>query len=1188
MFTDPKLEGFASAPDGQETLQMMYRNMFLVLFKWGARHDAADVRKKMKMRNETPAPEFKDNDPILAAQFGNMWRGNSKWAIPVLLDVFAYGETDEGKELQARHAKRKNNEVVTYLHKHAQADFYRNLMPELERRGWGMLNGGMKIQAPPSVNNGTVFNNNLKSVLDTVEKMYSELLPVVTELRKRDEESRGADSLKRSPSPLPGGESEATKLIQPEYAYGKIVEAAAWHIPNCIRQEKSFTAKQGKKALVVLARIQALELSKMMYQDGDMPNLSWLPPGSESFDTNNHGWGRTHDLKLIKTMLTHGNFTESENQFKDFVSRQLHVEVFGAPYNGEKMGRDVECDDMRDAASERAAALVNSDQFGMLLRNNLCEMEIRRWYRLEFREGKWWAPTSEAEKARVEEERKQQGEKKVEAKEEGKEAANVGESVEVATMHDDVIIVETTTTATIAAAAAAAAPRPAPPAPEFPNRNWIMRRLTSLCTRYLGKHSLLTMQAQGNFLTTFEPRCPANALATLLLQCACRELNEKKFVLLLALATKELELGKANKTSLGAAELAVCVKEIRAAAAMFRSHALSSANKLRNLLGLSPIQAVQQFNQPMQIVNRPRSRPPPKVEAKKLNPTNGEASLQSAIGDLLRKQRKIASGKEVVVAEKDKEKPPIKLVQAEMIILESLIYLGIPVLPRSKQKKDGGGFMVSWLQIKKKATDQVEKNLMDAQRDKKMAWGMLESRKAQYGAIMATAGEHTRELQSLQTVIQVDMLHYDQCESTARAATATASLMNELCVESPPEHVPKDVDFVCASSLNFAKVALLLLQAVSETFDIQTKKQAKGKSSDGGLGSQVLAEAQGVKEKWMCILSLCDETVNTIGYKMYQYRKSTVHGRLLAQSALAAGSCVVYAEMNGKNSRNFFAQFAQQTMLRSVFFESSINEIANGMKKVIRDIQSAGDLWQQPTYWSAQCDLGLLSALMELGWDSVEEIYQSQRYQIATTHSRWAEKDKLTYQLPMVAAADGSMQVDTRVVQARLLVQTRAVIQIRANHLTRELCKHIVGVQQSQTNVAQAEARKLEEAKKLHEAAAKQQLLQQQLLQQQLLQQQQAANSQMAMMMGGTGGGESGGGEDKSVAGVVLQMSASAAGDAEVENKEPEQNKGGTKREGDGGAGGGLLASPPPAKKAKQSNTIEAFFVSPKQAKKEE
>jgi len=97
-----------------------------------------------------------------------------------------------------------------------------------------------------------------------------------------------------------------------------------------------------------------------------------------------------------------------------------------------------------------------------------------------------------------------------------------------------------------------------------------------------------------------------------------------------------------------------------------------------------------------------------------------------------------------------------------------------------------------------------------------------------------------------------------------------------------------------------------------------------------------------------------------------------------------------------KDARSIFAQISQQTRLREVYLKLGLNGVAKKANKVINKMAKAGDVWEdQPDWWAGQCDLGLLTGLLERGWRGFESIFTGDRYRLMATHKEAGAKGDL-------------------------------------------------------------------------------------------------------------------------------------------------------------------------------------------------
>jgi hypothetical protein len=569
--------------------------------------------------------------------------------------------------------------------------------------------------------------------------------------------------------------------------------------------------------------------------------------------------------------------------------------------------------------------------------------------------------------------------------------------------------------------------------------------------------------------------------------------------------------------------------------------------------------------------------------------------------------------------EKEKKKDPssegLKLVQAEVIILERLMHFGIPVMPKTSDKKSLG-FMVSWLTLRKSCLDtamskfeEARQNFSDQSRKVLALKQRLESAFVSFqqsGGQNLTgqkAGPPDKQIKAMNQLLEFGLNDERMAHRELVAAQATLGVMEELTAEAPCDGLTgsSGSQFICPVSFGFARISLLLLHAVLDTFPApdRTRKQSRGKTSDAGLGAMIIDEGIMVKNKWQKALGLYRDVSSIPGCSSIAYTKSTVYLREKLRNA--EGRLVLAVELNSKLARTCFGQFAQQTMLRTCYYELQIGSIAQVMKKIVREIETSGDDWMQPLWWTAQCDLGLLSGLMEVGWDGIEQIFTNPRYQLTTTFAKWVEKDMEKKRLenekkkleaetpkppvvvdltaddeaPAQAQAVGAAEIaqkaeeeEKKQRQKTSQMQTRAVIQIRANHLVRELTKVMLTMNRSSQNAQLANQQRLFAAQQ----AAKQE---KQRAEQQAAAARTAAQASAAQMQTQS---------EIARGGIGLTLNL-ATQDIEAENQQPEaiNKEAGRKRPGEGlppsmGVLGGLEQSTSGSAKKSKPGDITAYF----------
>lgn len=216
--------------------------------------------------------------------------------------------------------------------------------------------------------------------------------------------------------------------------------------------------------------------------------------------------------------------------------------------------------------------------------------------------------------------------------------------------------------------------------------------------------------------------------------------------------------------------------------------------------------------------------------------------------------------------------------------------------------------------------------------------------------------------------------------------------------------------------LMFAKRAIMLLEALRKQMgpvDLQyvgEKKIRALNKSENGLGTKVIHWMSKEMQRWAEPFGILDIAGNV------QSKTSITPAKDHSQSHDAA-------IMTKRDCRTVFIQIAQQTRLRSIFLKNDRARLQTDLvPKVLKQSSFMSTEWEdRPSWWNksqgesisaCQDDVDLLVGILDFGYGGFDSMVDHD-YSFCSKLSEGTEEDKKTF--------------------------TRAAVQSRINHLTREL-----------------------------------------------------------------------------------------------------------------------------------------------------
>ncbi|KAL7534217.1 hypothetical protein ACHAXR_005733 [Thalassiosira sp. AJA248-18] len=256
--------------------------------------------------------------------------------------------------------------------------------------------------------------------------------------------------------------------------------------------------------------------------------------------------------------------------------------------------------------------------------------------------------------------------------------------------------------------------------------------------------------------------------------------------------------------------------------------------------------------------------------------------------------------------------------------------------------------------------------------------------------------------------------HNDTQEITEKGQTKIAVLKKDYDAK---EMTLEEAKGYSNDPLLFAKKCIMLVEAIRKNMglvDLQyagEKKIRQLNKSENGLGTKVLNWMSKDLQKWAGPLGAVDRAGNVMS------TTSITPAKDHPQSHDAA-------LMTKRDCRTVFIQIAQQTRLRSIFIKNKISRLSTKLiPKVLKQSSFARTVWEDsPGWWNetkeedgscdCQDDRDLLVGILDYGYGGFDALLQHD------------------YSFCKRMSAEGNEDSSAL---------TRATVQVRINHLTREL-----------------------------------------------------------------------------------------------------------------------------------------------------
>eukprot|EP00986_Skeletonema_menzelii_P007190 scaffold2808_cov143-Skeletonema_menzelii.AAC.8 len=219
-----------------------------------------------------------------------------------------------------------------------------------------------------------------------------------------------------------------------------------------------------------------------------------------------------------------------------------------------------------------------------------------------------------------------------------------------------------------------------------------------------------------------------------------------------------------------------------------------------------------------------------------------------------------------------------------------------------------------------------------------------------------------------------------------------------------------------SDTLMFAKRAVMLLEALKKQMgpvDLQYAGEKKIRAlnkSENGLGTKVISWMSKELQRWAEPFGILDSSCNV------QSKTSITPAKDHSQSHDAA-------IMTKRDCRTVFIQIAQQTRLRSIFLKNDLTRLRTDLiPKVLKQSSFTSTEWEdRPSWWNnaqggnqsaCQDDVDLLVGILDFGYGGFDSMVDHD-YSFCSKLSEASEEETKAF--------------------------TRAAVQSRINHLTREL-----------------------------------------------------------------------------------------------------------------------------------------------------
>lgn len=267
---------------------------------------------------------------------------------------------------------------------------------------------------------------------------------------------------------------------------------------------------------------------------------------------------------------------------------------------------------------------------------------------------------------------------------------------------------------------------------------------------------------------------------------------------------------------------------------------------------------------------------------------------------------------------------------------------------------------------------------------------------------------------------EISVLEKGECRHMISCSLAVIFLLiSYLCIQIDRDAkllTKEEAVTYSSDTLMFAKRAVMLLEALKKQMgpvDLQYAGEKKIRAlnkSENGLGTKVISWMSKELQRWAEPFGILDSSGNV------QSKTSITPAKEHSQSHDAA-------IMTKRDCRTVFIQIAQQTRLRSIFLKNDLTRLRTDLvPKVLKQSSFTSTEWEdRPSWWNkaqdesqsaCQDDVDLLVGILDFGYGGFDSMVDHD-YSFCSKLSEGSEDDTKAF--------------------------TRAAVQCRINHLTREL-----------------------------------------------------------------------------------------------------------------------------------------------------
>ena len=941
------------------------------------------LKRQEKLKSEAndsaPAKSYED---IRKDVFRDTWRAYKFWVMDILVDIQKFGRTEVGKARKKKFLKQKDAWTVAHdeLHNKAVDFFWKSLWPQLSSRGWkneGFV--GFKGVPPKSKSQMNVYYDSIGSILGPAKHLHGELSHIIDQISSLD-----ADSKKQEQEASKGDrkdtahveDSEAALLTKADAAYPIFNEIFEWYIPSAMRTDKKFRLSVADN-LRYLSRVHHIEALKIPLQDkslgaeGDVlvPHLKNKSPDAEL-------WRREHDIVLIKAIQKHGWISD-----KNFLVISKDPELqwptpYGPGCSGEGGSDQVSTttDDpllIRSELCARASMICNKAYDKDGISTDLLSASLKRTFNLN----------------------------QVAVDGQGGGLKWVPGDAEVGKEHR----------------ACRSSGLMGGKRSELPEKSLLNARAVALAKEI----SYTAESGYSETLRFYKQKAafasdPAFQLLVTVVEAATGGLpSAMNFVKMVDIAKAEFDTLLSSAGNSTRQTMLTFSKNFEEARIITDTLSVDNMNKLRAVVGLEEIDAFE-FEERI-LLSKEESKRSELIKLEK-----EKAKSETAAYNALVKSKKVKNA-----AVFESQTSGLNLTRAEVTILHQILDMGIPVSSSSDISDDP--FDWTWQKLSERmkaaAQDLVSKATalhQERQREWQTIYREIEAANANgqwavKGRILSARNDRcNKSRDEAKEALDEAKFDYDEVMRFCADSEAPEGVMDTLGIVTDTLGHGKHY--------GFAKNVIELVEAIRNTSGVAfgVKGPTSKTKSDNGLGSMVLYHGVSMIQHWGEELGLNRPDGGELCQAKTSFRSS------------AASTENLSARVTPQSARAIFAQICQQSRLRAIYLKIGVAGVASKVKKVNSNVIRSGDSWpEMPCWWNAQCDLGLLTGLVEKGWICFDDIFEDERYRLDAAYSKYVKEPEAPIYMARKDKAGWSIHHDGKRLR-------RCVCQTRVNQLLRE------------------------------------------------------------------------------------------------------------------------------------------------------